>query len=218
MLKKILIAGAVVVIAIVAVGLARGSDWKVERSLAMKAQPATVLPLLTDFEKGWTQWSIWSSMDKQAKWTFAGTPGTVGHAMTWGGPEVGSGTLTIKSITPTQVELEGAIESKDKNDLTTFTLKSEGETTTVTWLDEGHAPPVIGGLFKGKLEQMLGEQFQKNLEQLKAVAEKKQLEQSAPPVGDAPPVPQTPPTETPPTAPPTETPPADLPKPPVTVG
>ena len=47
MLKKILVAVAVVAGLVAGIGLARGSDWRVERALAMKAKPETVLPLLT---------------------------------------------------------------------------------------------------------------------------------------------------------------------------
>jgi len=176
MLKKLAIAAVAIVVAIVAVGLARGSEWRVEKSIGINAKPENIQPLITDFAKGWPQWSLWSSMDPAAKYKYSGTPGTPGHSMTWSGPEVGNGTLTLQTVEPLKVVFAGAIEAKEQNDVSTFSFSDDGKTTTLVWLDEGKAPPVIGGLFKGLLEKTLGAQFEKNLEQLKVAAEKKQTE------------------------------------------
>ena len=92
-------------------------------------------------------------------------------------------------IEPLVVAYEGAIESKNVNDKGTLTFTPDtaaGSTATkIVWIDEGDAPPVVGGLFKGMLEAMLGDQFQKNLDALKAVAEKQQVADDARAAQDA---------------------------------
>jgi hypothetical protein len=50
MLKKILLVVAVAVAVVVAVGLARGSHWRIEQRTQIAARPDVIAPLLTDFE------------------------------------------------------------------------------------------------------------------------------------------------------------------------
>lgn len=180
MLKKLALAVVALVALVVVVGLARGRHWRVEKAAVINAKPETLHAFVDDFERGWTRWSVWHAMDPKGVWSYAGTPGTVGHTMSWQGPEVGTGKLTLTKIEPLEVAYDGAIESNDVNDKGTLTFTPDptpGSTATkVVWIDEGDAPPVVGGLFKGMLEAMLGDQFQKNLDALKVVAEKKQVD------------------------------------------
>lgn len=180
MLKKIaLVVGAVIAL-IVVVGVARGRDWHVERATTINARPETIQPLLIDFEKGWTQWSVWASMDPAAKWEFGGAAGTVGHSMRWSGQKIGGGTLKLEAIEPLKVVYRGVLDGKeDQGDTGTITLTADGTSTKVLWTDDGVAPPVVGGLLKGMLQKSLGAQFEKNLEQLKALAEKTQANNDA---------------------------------------
>ncbi len=175
MLKKLALAVVALVAMVVIIGLARGSHWKVEKTVAIDAPPEAIQPFVVDLQKGWPQWATWHAMDPKATWTYAGTPGAVGQSMSWQGPEIGKGTLTLTKIEPLLVAYDGAIESNDVNDKGTLTFTPEAAGTRVVWLDEGDAPPVVGGLFKGMLEAMLGEQFQKNLDALKVVVEKQQV-------------------------------------------
>lgn len=155
----------------VVVGAVRGSHWEVERSVTIQASPEQLLPLVADFESGWTKWSVWSEMDPQGKWEFGGNPGEPGHWMAWDGPEVGHGKLTLTKVEASGITYEGQIETDEPNNVGTITFEPDGDATKVTWHDEGDAPPVIGGLFKGMLEDMLGQNFEQNLEKLGKTAQ-----------------------------------------------
>lgn len=113
-------------------------------------------------------------MDPEGVWTYAGAPSTVGHSMAWDGPKVGHGKLTLASLSASTVRYDGAIEGDDVNNHGVLTLAPDGANTEVVWVDEGDAPPVVGGLFMGMLEDMLNDNFTRNLAALKVVAEKQQ--------------------------------------------
>lgn len=174
MLRKILLVVLVVVVGAVVVGLARGSHWRIEQRAQIAARPDVIAPLLTDFEKGWPQWSVWHGMDPEGKWSYGGTASTPAHSMAWDGPTVGHGKLTLAEVGPMSLRYDGAIEGDEVNNHGSLTWLPAGAQTEVVWIDEGDAPPVIGGLFMGMLEDMLNDNFTRNLAALKVVAEKQQ--------------------------------------------
>jgi hypothetical protein len=173
MIKQAALAVVVVAALVVVAGLARGSDWRVERSVVVAAAPAAVLPLLTDFERGWRRWSVWQSMDPAATWRYGGAPGATGHWMQWRGPEAGAGRLTLTVVEGDRVGYQGGAGSDEDRSRGVISVVVDADGSRVTWVEEGRAPPVIGGLVKSALQKMLGEQLQTNLDQLKVVVEQR---------------------------------------------
>ena len=73
MLKKILIALAAIIAVFLIVVALQPSEFKVERSATVAAQPAAVFDQVNDFHK-WEAWSPWAKLDPNAKVTFEGPP------------------------------------------------------------------------------------------------------------------------------------------------
>ncbi len=140
MLKKILIAIALLIAAFVAVVALQPSEYRIERSTTIAAQPADVFPNVNDFRK-WDAWSPWAKLDPDAKVTFAGPESGAGAVMNWAGNDkVGEGKQTIveskaDELVRNKVEFVkpfvGSVNSE-------FAFKPEGGTTQVTWSMYGH--------------------------------------------------------------------------------
>jgi hypothetical protein len=134
MLKKILliIAGLAVVFAII-VSL-QPSGFRVTRSTAITAQPATVFLLVNDF-RNWDSWSPWAKLDPSMKTSFEGPAAGRGAAYAWSGNrQVGEGRMTIVECRPEDlvtIALEFLKPFKASN-TAEFTFKAEGGQTIVT--------------------------------------------------------------------------------------
>jgi hypothetical protein len=160
---------------LVVVGLLLPSQWNVERSVVIHAEPRHVYPLVSDL-KAWQSWAVWTKdMDPEVKNEYGGPAQGVGAWWAWDGPKMGHGKMTIsKSEEAAGVWVEEMIETDESvNAKGSLTWKPEGGGLKVTWVDQGTLPPVVGGYFRSMLEEMLGDNFQKGLENLKAEAEKR---------------------------------------------
>jgi uncharacterized protein YndB with AHSA1/START domain len=174
MLRKILwVLVALVVVFLVVVAL-QPSEFKMERSTTIKAEPATVFALVNDFHK-FDAWSPWKDLDPNAKIAFEGPPEGEGTIMTWSGnSQVGEGRMILTESKPnelikTKVEI---IEPMEGSSTGTFTFKPEGDQTAVSWSVEAHHNFVQKALclvMNGK--KMMSEMMDKGLVQLKTVAE-----------------------------------------------
>lgn len=165
---------------LVVVGLFLPRQWRVERSVVVKAAPEHIYPLVNDL-KEWPSWAAWNKdMDPQVKWEYGGPASGVGAWWSWNGPVMGRGKMTItKSDVATGVWVDEMIETDDGvNAKGALTWTQQGEETTVKWVDEGTLPPVIGGYAVSMIEKMLNENFQVGLEKLKVQAEKRRAAQA----------------------------------------
>ena len=181
MLKTILLGGLVVVAAGVAgvLGYAatKPDEFRVQRSVTIKAPPEAVFALINDYRK-WTAWSPWEKKDPNLKRIYSGASSGVGAAYAWeGDSNVGTGSMLITEATPSRIALDlnfqKPFEARNK---VVFALDSTGLTTDVTWSMHGPAP------FLSKLIQvfcnfdtMVGGEFENGLAAMKAAAEKQHL-------------------------------------------
>lgn len=140
MLKKILIGLALLLIALGVVVALQPSDYRVERSTTIAAQPADIFPNINDFRK-WEAWSPWAKLDPNAKVTFEGPEQGAGAVMTWSGNDkVGEGKQTILDSKPddlirTKVEFVKPFVGSTNAE---FAFKPDGGATQVTWAMYGH--------------------------------------------------------------------------------
>lgn len=174
MVKKI----AIAVIALVALGLvvalALPRGWHVERSIDIDAPAARIHPHLDDL-KQWQEWSVWTrAMDPAVRHTYEGQQDGVGARWTWLGPKLGRGKIEITASSVSDgLQLDESIESEHVNGHASIRLEARGdETTRVTWIDEGELPLIMGGLFRGTVEEALGQQIEASLAGLKTLSEK----------------------------------------------
>lgn len=173
-MKKVLIALAVVLVAVVGFIASRPSEFKVERSATMNAPADVVFAQVSDFSK-WTAWAPWMKLDPQMKTTMEGTPGAVGHSWAWqGNSDVGSGKMTVTEVkAPEQLTIKlEFIEPFASTSDTHFTFKGTEGSTTVTWTMSGENDFMAKafGLFMD-MDKMIGNDFEKGLADLKTLSE-----------------------------------------------
>ncbi len=174
MLRKLLIALAVLVLLFLGYVVSRPSTYAVERSASISAPPAVVFSQVADFGR-WEAWSPWSKLDPNQQTSFTGQPGTVGAVMEWSGnKDVGKGRMTITEARPGErVGIDLAfIEPFASRADTAFELTPDGEATRVTWTMKGNMGFMekAVGIFMD-MDGMIGKDFEKGLAQLKAVSE-----------------------------------------------
>jgi hypothetical protein len=175
MLKKVLIAFAIVIAALVVIVALQPADYLLARSTTIKAPAAQVFALVNDFHK-WQQWSPWGALDPEMKVTYSGPDDGKGAIYHWtGNKQVGEGRMTITEARPiefVQIQLD-FIQPFASSSITEFTLKAEGEAVHVTWSMRG----VNNFMEKAvcliaSMDKMVGPDFEKGLKQLKTLAER----------------------------------------------
>jgi uncharacterized protein YndB with AHSA1/START domain len=175
MVKKVLL-GLLALIALVLIYAATRPDtFRVERSIAIKAEPAKVYALLNDFHQ-FASWSPWQNLDSAMQTTHSGAPSGQGAVYAWTGNDaVGAGRMEILQTVPnTSVTVKlDFLKPFEAHNTSQYTLSSNGGTTTVTWAMFGHTPYIskVMGVFVS-MDSMIGKDFERGLATLKAVAEK----------------------------------------------
>ena len=174
MLKKILIAIAVIVAVFIVFVAMQPSDFRITRTAAMTSPPAAVFAQVNDMHK-WDAWSPWAKRDPAMKQTYSGPAAGTGAATAWvGNSEVGEGSMTITESRPNElirIKLEFLTPFKATND-TEFTFKPEGDKTVVTWSMSG-----TNNFFSRaicvfmSMDKMVGGDFEKGLAQMKSIVE-----------------------------------------------
>jgi uncharacterized protein YndB with AHSA1/START domain len=175
MIKKIALGVLAVIVLILGLAAMQPDSFEVRRSIAVKAPPEKIAPLLTDFRQ-WASWSPWEKLDPNMKRTFTGAPSGKGAVYEWeGNSDVGKGRMEIiDASTPAKTVVKLAfLEPVESHSTTEFTLTPQGDTTTVTW--NMHGPmPFLSKLMTVfmNMDDMIGKDFDKGLAQLKTAAEK----------------------------------------------
>ena len=174
MLKKVLMAGAVIVAGLAVFINAQPAPFTVTRSATIAATPATVFALVNDFHQ-WDAWSPWAKIDPAMTKSYEGAPTGVGAIYTWSGNnDVGTGRMTIADSTPNEsigVKLEFTKPFSATN-IATFTFKPDGNGAAVNWSMSGNKNFMQKAFFLvTDMDKMLGSDFEKGLAQMKTVAE-----------------------------------------------
>ena len=175
MLKIIGIGLAVAVALLVVYAATRPDIFRVERSLAIKAPPEKIFPLLNDL-KGWSAWSPYEKKDPAMKRSFGSVTAGKGATYGWeGNKNVGKGSMEItESAQPSKIVIKlDFLEPFEAHNTAMFTLDGKGEATTVTWAMFGPANFVskLMGIFFD-MDKMVGTDFEAGLASLKTIAEK----------------------------------------------
>ena len=174
MLKKILIALAVIVIVFVVIVAMQQAEFRVARSAAISAPPPAVFAQVNDFHK-WEAWNPWGKIDPAMKQSYEGAPAGTGAIYTWiGNQEVGEGRMTITESRPSdliRIKLE-FMKPFQATNTAEFTFKPEGDLTAVTWSMSGENNFMAKALHLFmNMDKMVGGQFEKGLAQMKSFAE-----------------------------------------------
>lgn len=172
-LKKIVIALVLIVVAAAGISFLLPRQVHVERSAVIDAPRASVFVLVNGF-RNFNKWSPWHEMDPQAKHTYEGPDTGVGAKMSWSGDPktVGSGSQEIVESHPwdaVRVSLDFGDQGKA---MAQYTLTPEGSGTRITWgfdTDLGMNP--VSRYFGLMFDGMIGKDYEKGLASLKTLAE-----------------------------------------------
>ena len=174
MLKKILIALAVIIVVLVVIVALQPSDFRVTRSTTISAPPPAVFTQVNDFHK-WQAWNPWGKIDPAMKQTYEGATAGTGAIYTWSGNnEVGEGRMTITDSRPNElirVKLE-FFKPFTATNTADFTFKPEGNQTVVSWSmfgDKNFMAKAIHLVMN--MDKMIGGQFDKGLAAMKSIVE-----------------------------------------------
>src|SRR5262245_38122515 len=101
-LKRIALLMMLLPIALMLVGLFMPSNYRVERSIEIKARPETVF-VMVNAAKYWPEWTVLSTARfPDIKFSYSGPESGVGATYAWAGKSSGNGSLKITSSDPAQ--------------------------------------------------------------------------------------------------------------------
>jgi hypothetical protein len=152
------------------------SDFQVSRSAEISAPAAVIFPHINNF-KNWQKWSPWAPLDPQAIVEFNGPESGKDAYIRWSGNmEIGTGSMQIidsreNDFINLKLDMEKPIKA---NNFVEFSLKQEGDKTTVKWEMYGKknfVGKLMGFIFN--CEKIVGTQFETGLENLKLISEKR---------------------------------------------
>jgi hypothetical protein len=172
-MRKLKIIGgglAAVFVIVTAVGFMLPSEMAVERSVVVDASPQEIYPLISDFERGWSQWNPFT--EPGMEFTYEGPESGVGAQQYWVEGD-NDGTMTITKADPERGVEFDLVMMQESFRLTGSLLCEQADAgTKLTWTDKmdlGSNPyRRYLGLF---FEPAIGEEFEKGLTDLKQVAE-----------------------------------------------
>ena len=174
MLKKILIAIAVIIVVFLIIVALQPADFRVTRSANVSAPQVAVFDQVNDLHK-WEAWNPWGKIDPAMKESYEGAPAGTGAVYKWAGNnQVGEGKMTITESRPNdlvRIKLEFLKPFASTAD-TEFTFKPQGNQTGVTWSMSGKNSFIAKAmcLFMS-MDKMVGGQFERGLADMKAIVE-----------------------------------------------
>lgn len=172
LLLKILGGLAALILVLVVVAFFLPRQYKIERSLVIKAKPEAVLTQVGDL-KAWKNWGAWQERDPGMKMSFSNPTTGVGAWSSWESSKEGNGKMTITTQTPTKMTYNLEFPEMDMHSTGIMELTPEAGGTRVVWSDAGDLGmnPMSRwfGLF---LDKMIGPDFERGLSNLAKLTEK----------------------------------------------
>jgi hypothetical protein len=185
-LKRILLAILVLLLAFAGYVATRPGTFRISRAILVPAAPAEVFPRLSDFRR-WEAWSPWAKLDPAMAVDYGGPPLGVGATYHWkGNDKVGEGRMTVVDARPGElvaIQLD-FIKPWESRTRTEFRLGPEAGGTRVSWAMSGEND-FVGKAFATfvSMDKAIGPDFEKGLAALRAVAEEESVraQRAAPP-------------------------------------
>jgi len=175
MFKKIGIALALAVLAIVGFAALQPADYTISREITINAPAEKIYPYLNNSKLA-EQWGPWPEVDPNAKMTYSGPDAGPGSKASWDSSgQLGTGSATISESVPNQkvvIQLEYS-KPMGMTQLSEYLVRSSGNQSVVTWKVSGKntLPGRIMCIFIN-MDKMVGGMFEKGLSNLKTLVEK----------------------------------------------
>ena len=183
MLKKILIAAALAVVALVILVAKQPGEFNVSKSIAIDSVPSEIFANINDLHK-WKSWSPWAKLDANMKTTFSGSESGVGSVTTWSGnKEVGEGSMKIvESVLNESIKIElTMLKPYAANNIAEFSLKKiNDKQTIVTWSVTGKksfTAKAIGMVMHS--DEIVDKRFEEGLNNLRKFVEENAAKSAA---------------------------------------
>jgi hypothetical protein len=171
-LKWIGIVVGTLLLLVVVIGLFLPADWRVERSVVIRAAPETIHPWIDDMAK-WKQWSPFDSEDPAMTMQVSNPSAGVGAWREWKSEKMGDGRIDVVRSDPAKgVWMKLTMAGWDSFGID-FVFEPAGDgATKVTWIDAGKAGanPFHRWMVQG-LDSMMGPTFERGLASLKGLVE-----------------------------------------------
>ncbi|HEY3699848.1 MAG TPA: SRPBCC family protein [Spongiibacteraceae bacterium] len=163
-----------IIVVILILAATKPDNFVIQRSLAIKAPPEKIYPLIADFHH-WTAWSPYEKLDPSLQRTFSGAESGRGAIYEWSGnKKAGKGRMEIiETKEPNDIVIQlDFIEPFAAHNTAEFTLTPNGDSTTATWAMRGTSPFIakIMQVFFN-MDKMIGPDFETGLANLKAATE-----------------------------------------------
>ena len=174
MIKKIAIAVAVLLGALLIYAATQPDTFRIQRAATIKAPPERIFAVLNDFLR-WESWSPWEKKDPAMKRTFSAVTSGKGAVYAWeGNRDVGQGRMEIaESVAPSKVAIKlDFVKPFEAHNIVEFTLEPKGDSTHVTWAMQGPMPYIskLITVFVN-MDSMVGKDFEAGLANLKTNTE-----------------------------------------------
>lgn len=174
MLKAMAI-GLVVVLTTLALFVAvQPAEFRVTRSIAIAAPPATVFAQVNDLH-AFNDWNPYAKKDPAMKATYEGQPAGAGAIYRWAGnSDVGEGSMTILESRPNElVRMKLAFVTPfEATNTVDFTIQEKEGQSLFSWSMFGTNNFMAKAIhLVMNMDKMVGGDFEKGLADLKALAE-----------------------------------------------
>jgi uncharacterized protein YndB with AHSA1/START domain len=173
MLRRILLAAAALVVALVGIAYLLPRNVHVERSIEIAAPPSAVFAMLNGFAR-FNEFSPWAQYDPNAKYLYRGPSTGVGARLEWSGDPktVGKGSQEIIAVEPDRlvhIALDFGVQGRGE---ARWLIEESGEGSQVTWAfdtDVGWNP--VSRYFGLFFDRWIGADYEKGLAKLKDILE-----------------------------------------------
>jgi Polyketide cyclase / dehydrase and lipid transport len=173
MIKRVLLALAVVVAVLLAYAATKPDTFIVQRSALIAAPADKIFPLIQDL-RAFNTWNPFARGDDNLKIEYQGAASGKGAAYTWQGEKSGAGRMEVtNTIANSKVSLKLDFSKPfEAHNLVDFDIKPQGNGSQVNWAMHGPMPYIskLMTIFFS-MDQAVGGEFEKGLQNLKAKAE-----------------------------------------------
>ena len=173
-IKYTLIALALIILALVIMGLTGPKSFHINRSVVISSDINNVWPYVSSAQK-MQEWSPWATKDSTLQIEYFGEEGMVGSGYSWNGKELGEGKQTITMLAePNRViaDLKIRMPFGDQMSTVSFDLKDTLLATRVNWGMRGDNN-FFGRIFSQmyNLDEAIGKDYEEGLANLKRIVE-----------------------------------------------
>ena len=143
----------------------------VERNIEINAPAEKVRPAISDL-KQWGCWSPWLCMEPEARLSYWGNSGKVGHGHSWEGTLVGAGQLEISAINERTYDFDLTFLKPFKSTAQVQMVIEEANdnATNVTWKMDSSLPFFMFFMVK-TMKAMIGNDYMRGLNMMKEYVE-----------------------------------------------